>query len=223
MRPVNLLPESHRPRAVGTKPGSSYVLLGVLAACLLMTVAYALTANQVNERQGATAEAASEADRLEAKAGSLSPFGDFSQVKQTREASVKELAGGRFDWERLMRELPRVLPAGGWLQTADASAIGEAAGTTAVATPGSGGPGAKLAGCVRRQSDVAAVMLRLRRMHRVQDVTLKTSEREGTASPTFENCGRYFKFDIAVAFTPEVKREAPVGAKRVPASLGGGS
>lgn len=222
MRPVNLLPETHRPRPVGGKPGSSYVLLGVLATCLLMVVAYALTANKVNGQRGDAAKASAEADRLEAKVGSLSPFGDFSQVKETRAASVKDLAGGRFDWERLMRELPRVLPARGWLQSVDATAVGAPAGADPAAATGAG-PGAQLAGCVRKQSDVAAMMLRLRRMHRVQDVTLKTSEREGTARPTFENCGRYFKFDIAVEFAPDVKREPPVGAKRVPASLGGGS
>ena len=222
MRPVNLLPETHRPRPVGGKPGSSYVLLGVLATCLLMVVAYALTANKVNGQRGDAAKAAVEADRLETKAGSLSPFGDFSQVKETRAASVKDLAGGRFDWERLMRELPRVLPARGWLQSVDATAVGAPAGVEPAATSAAG-PGAKLVGCVRKQSDVAAMMLRLRRMHRVQDVTLKTSEREGAAQPTFENCGRYFKFDIAVEFAPDVKREPPVGAKRVPASLGGGS
>jgi hypothetical protein len=71
---------------------------------------------------------------------------------------------------------------------------------------------------------VAELMLRLRRMHRAEDVTLTESVLEDEqAAPSIDSCGRYYKFDISVTFASTVPAEAPDGERRVPASLGGGS
>ena len=79
-------------------------------------------------------------------------------------------------------------------------------------------------GCLPRQADVAELMLRLRRMHRVEDVTLSESVLEDEqGAPSVDTCGRYYKFDVVVAFAPAVPAEAPDGQSRVPAALGGGS
>jgi Tfp pilus assembly protein PilN len=226
VKPVNLLPESQRRRAPSGGGKSSYLVLGVLGLLLMMTGLYVVTANQVTSRSNEAAVASAEADRLEAQVASLGAFGNFAQVKETRVASVKQMATARFDWERLMLELARVLPAKGWLQTVEASTSGEtdtaaAAGTTAVA---SGGPSAALTGCLPHQPDVADLMLRLRRMHRVEDVSLGESVLEDESNtPSIDTCGSYYKFDIAVTFAPSVVEEAPDGQLRVPASLGGGS
>lgn len=225
MRPVNLLPEGQRRHQPGGRGGSAYVVVGVLAACLVMVLAYALTARSVNQTTSDTAEVRAEADRLEAEAGSLGPFGDFAAVKETRAASVRQLADARFDWERLTRELARVLPDGAWLQSAEASVSGPGG---AAAAPSDGTttvqPGAKLTGCVPRQPDVATLMVRLGRMNRVEDVVLNESAREtDDAQPTFDSCGRYFKYDVDVLFSAAPISESPAGTKAVPASLGGGS
>jgi Tfp pilus assembly protein PilN len=220
MKPVNLLPESQRRRRVESDGKSAYVVLGVLAALVLMVGLYVVTANQVASRSAEAATAAAEADRLEAEVASLGAFGSFAQIKEARVASVRQLATERFDWERLMLELARVLPADGWLQTAEASASGatDDGGATAA------GPNATLSGCLPHQSDVADLMLRLRRMHRVEDVTLAESALEDElAAPTMDSCGRYYKFDIGVAFASASPAEAPDGQRRVPAALGGGS
>lgn len=224
MRPVNLLPESQRRRRPTSDGKSAYAVLGVLGVLLLLTGLYVVTANQVTSRTNETAEASAEADRLEARAASLSAFGDFAQVKQTRLASVRQLAVDRFDWERLMLELARVLPSDGWLQAAEASVAGasEEGATTATAAPG--GPTATLTGCLPRQPDVADLMLRLRRMHRVEDVVLTESAREDAKGvPSVDSCGSYYKFDLAVTFVAAPPREAPDGRRSVPAALGGGS
>lgn len=225
MRPVNLLPESQRRRAPTTSDGKrAYVVLGILTALLAMTGLYVVTANQVTSRSNEAAAAAAEADRLEAKAASLGAFGNFAQIKETRVASVRQLAGARFDWERLMLELARVLPDDGWLQTAEASVAGAAGETTTTSTAPAAGPSATLTGCLPRQPDVADLMLRLRRMHRVEDVTLTESLLEDAGgAPSVDNCGRYYKFEIGVTFSPALPDEAPDGQRRVPAALGGGS
>lgn len=225
MKPVNLLPESQRRRKPAGDGKRAYAVLGVLGVLVAMTGLYVVTANQVTARSNEAAAAAAEADRLEAQVASLGAFGSFAQVKQTRVASVRQLAVQRFDWERLMLELARVLPADGWLQAAEASTSGEleGAGGSPSATAG-GGPTAKLIGCLPRQSDVADLMLRLRRMHRVEDVTLTESSIEDEqGAPSIESCGKYYKFDVGVTFVAAAPVEAPDGERRVPAALGGGS
>jgi Tfp pilus assembly protein PilN len=232
MRPVNLLPQEARRQTTSARPGGAYAVLGVLGVLLVMAVAYVLTSNQVNQRTGDADAASAEADRLEAQAQQLGSFTNFAQVRQTRLASVADVAGTRFDWERLMRELSRIMPAGSWLQTTDASTTPEEDVATAppggTTTGGTSGPHANLVGCTPNQSDVARMMVRMRRMHRVTEVKLNESTREATGpdaeKPTVDNCGRYYKFDLTVEFeAARPVEEAPRGATKVPASLGGGS
>jgi hypothetical protein len=82
-------------------------------------------------------------------------------------------------------------------------------------------------GCVPDQSDVAATMVRLRQLHRVSDVELNESITELGAAASdagVDGCGRYYKFDLIVTFSPTPpETEAPRGEAVVPASLGGGS
>jgi Tfp pilus assembly protein PilN len=225
MRPVNLLPESERRRAPASDSKSGYIALGVLCALLLMTAAYVMAGNAATGNANDAAAARAEAEDLEVRASQIGAFGDFATIKQTRLASVSQLASGRFDWERLMRELARVLPPGGWLKTAKASTTGETASPGAASTPTTGGPSAVLNGCMPRQSDVARLMLRLERMNRVEDVTLQESTRTAVgAAASLESCGKFFAFDLTVSFSPvQDPREAPDGRRNVPVSLGGGS
>lgn len=224
MRPVNLLPEQHRARVSTGRAGGAYVVVGVLAALVVMVMLYALTANQVNSRKTQEAKASEEAQTLEARTASLDRFGDFSQVKQTRLASVRELAGGRFDWERFMRELSLVLPRGSWIKEVDASATGSEEAGGQASGQASGQPSAKLTGCTPRQPETAKLMVRLRRMYRVDDVALKESAQESTGgAATLASCGKLYAFDLTVSFLAGPPPEGAGAGKRVPASLGGGS
>lgn len=229
MKPVNLVPQEQR-RRVPTEGGGkgAYAALGVLAVLLAMVAAYVLSSNQATERENQAAAASAEAGRLEAQAAKRANYTDFAQVAQTRLMSVAGVAGTRFDWERLMREVSLIMPAGSWLQSADASVAGDAeaaAATAETATAGAGGPTATFVGCTPHQSDVARMMVRLRQMHRVTDVTLNGSTQEGSDQPaTVDNCGPLYQFDLTVTFSPtEPASATPRGATRVPASLGGGS
>ena len=67
MRPVNLLPQKHRPhQSDGSKSGSAYVIVGVLVVLLGMAVAYVLEANKISDAKSKTA--ASEQATAEARA-----------------------------------------------------------------------------------------------------------------------------------------------------------
>jgi Tfp pilus assembly protein PilN len=208
-------------------------VIGALAVLLVMAVVYTLTSNQVNSRASQAAKAKQEADSLEARANSLGAYGSFAQVKRTRTDSVKQLAAGRFDWERMMRELAAVLPEGGWVQEANASLSGGTEGQAAQSTAPAK-PTLAIKGCLAKQSTVAAFMVRLRRLYLVEDVALNESVSKGVQGaagdpnankPTLDNCGRMYAFDLTVTFKAAAPtgKEAPLGRDAVPARLGGGS
>jgi Tfp pilus assembly protein PilN len=231
VKAVNLIPsEQRKARPTGERSGGAYVAVGVLGALLVMALLYVLTANSVNDKTSKAAAASQQADALEAQAKQLGSFTNFSAIKQQRMLSVISTAEGRFDWERLVRELSRVMPEDSWLQSADASVAGDDAATsssssTTTSSAAPTGPTATLKGCTPKQSDTARLLVRLRQMYRVSDVTLNGSVREtGASETTFDNCGRYYQFDVTVSFEPTAPAsEAPRGSDSVPASLGGGS
>jgi len=225
VRPVNLLPEDRRPRGTGSGNGP-LVVLAVLGVALVMTLGYVVTANQVASRETELAEVSAEAEALEARVAQLAPYGELAAVKQERIAAVAALAGSRFDWERLMREVARVLPADSWLTTVTASTAGEASGGTPDPTAAAGGPAVILEGCAPSQPEVATMLVRLGKLHGATDVILDESVRDADAAATDqagpEDCGLGYRFAATVTF--EIPQAAALGAagQRVPASLGGG-
>ena len=230
MKPVNLIPQDQRRRAPREGSGKgAHAVLGVLAVLLVMAVAYVMTANSVNEKTSKAEAAGQEADAAELRTKQLGSFTDFASIKDQRLAAVTAAAQTRFDWERLMRELSRVMPDGSWISNTTASVTGEGVATasaSAAADPAAlATPKANLVGCTPRQSEVARMMVRLEQMYRVTDVTLNESTREpGGGETTLQACGPLYKFDLTVNFTPvPPANEAPEGETRVPAALGGGS
>ena len=85
----------------------------------------------MNDRQSKAAQARQEAVAAESKSKQLGAFTDFASIKEQRLASVMAAAQTRFDWERFMRELARVMPAGSWVHTTNASVAGD----TSVGSP----------------------------------------------------------------------------------------
>ena len=254
MNPVNLLPAKHRPRTpTGGLAGSSYVVVGVLGASLVMILFYVLTVNGINTRRDQVAKAKAETAQAQARAASLSAYGDFSKIKEQRVQSVKQLADGRIDWERLARGLAHILPDGVWLTSASASSTGTptAAGGASSSSPGASpgaNPGAaatpkvELIGCAPSHSAVAVTLVRLRELPGAQDVQLNDITRpEPTAGATgggsstgatsagagasgSSDCGTIHGAQGAKWDATVVFDQNPgSGTKAVPKSLGGGA
>lgn len=253
MRPVNLLPPKHRPHTpTGSKSGSSYMVLGVLALFLVAAVVYVLESNKITQAKNDIASAEQRTAAARARAQQLGPFANFAQIKQQRVASVRQLADGRFDWERTVRELAHVLPEGVWLRDFDASLTGDQSaaggGSSGGGNSGGGnsggggqadapaGPSIRIHGCAYRQPQVAILLVRLRQMQGVKDVTLQDSTRgedqtqNGSQAPEkgmTDGCGEHdgranYEFNAQVEFEPTAPAPA-ADAGRTPVRLGGGS
>jgi Tfp pilus assembly protein PilN len=240
MRPVNLLPPKHRPhQPSGGKSGSAYMVLGVLGICLVALVTYVMESNKIATAKSDIAVAQQKTADARARSQQMGPFANFAQIKQQRVSSVKQLADGRFDWERTVRELAHVLPDGVWLQDFDAAVSTEGASSTG-ATTAWPGPSIKLHGCAQKQPQVAITMVRLREMQGVHDVTLSDSTRDsdpdtsagatGDSAPAAgdaQGCGTHrergnYQFNAVVEFEQTQPAPAPGGGK-TPVRLGGGS
>src|SRR4051794_29710590 len=194
MRPVNLLPDRYRPlRGSGQRSGIAYIATAVLAVLLLMVVLYVVTTNGINDAEQKTAEAKAEQAEAQARVGALQAYGDFATTRATRETAVRTVAGSRFDYERLMREIALVLPHNTFLTTLTASSGGGAAATatatpTAATTTGTTGGGAgssvAIAGCAPNHPAVATALVRLRKLHDVTNVELASSNKAGSGTST---------------------------------------
>lgn len=216
MRPVNLLPPRYRPaRASGERPGIGYAAIGGLAVLLLMVVLYVLTNNKINDANEAAAKAEAQKAEAQARAGQLTAFGDFSQLRASRENAVASIADVRFDWERLMRETALVLPEDVYL-----TAFNGSAGTGGEAGGEGGAPTATIAGCAPDHPAVADTLVRLRKMHNVVSVDLASSSKadtSGAAAAAGTPCPT--AWDGKVTFQAEAP---PTKSEQVPARLGGG-
>jgi Tfp pilus assembly protein PilN len=240
MRSVNLLPPKHRPhQPSGGKSGSSYLVLGVLAVFLGAVVVYVLESNKITQAKSDIAVAEHKTAEARAKTQQMGPFANFAQIKQQRVASVKQLADGRFDWERTVRELAHILPEGVWLRDFDAS-VSAGSGENGAPTDGSAwsGPSIKLHGCAQKQPQVAVMLVRLREMQGVHDVKLTDSTRGedpdksqvatgDSASNKTSDCGTHklranYEFNAVVEFEQAKPAPAP-NAGETPVRLGGGS
>ncbi|HWH44847.1 MAG TPA: hypothetical protein VNT32_08950 [Thermoleophilaceae bacterium] len=230
MRPVNLMPEDQR-REAGARPNSSYILLGALGTILVGALLYVFTANGITSKEEEVSKLRAETQQAEARAGAFAAYQSFAQIKQTRVASVAGLAQARLDWERLMRELALVMPSNAYVTSVDATAGGVPAGTADPAAAVANGPTMTVTGCTDSHSDVATVLVRLRKLFRAQDVNLSVSDRgtggdgqPGAGAAVSGSCGSGAQWTAVVSFTPAAPAsEVPSGEKQVPASLGGGS
>jgi Tfp pilus assembly protein PilN len=191
VRAVNLIPSEQRRGGAGGAAGvATNVLLGGLAAVVVAVGVFVVLDNTVNSRRSDLARVTSVAAVTELRAAALKPYRDFATLRQTRSQTVAALAASRFDWERVMGELSRALPANVWLT----SLVGTVAPGVSVEGTGSAGgtgslrsavqsPAVELVGCTTSQAEVSRVMARL--LHGVTRVALASSEKSqgtGTAS-----------------------------------------
>jgi Tfp pilus assembly protein PilN len=229
MRPVNLIPPEQRhgsqsPLRTGPLP---YLLLGGLVALLVGVALLVVTSNQISERKSEIVTLKQEDAVAQKQAEELAPYVQFAQLRAQRTETVSDLANSRFDWERVMGELSKILPSDVWLTKLSASASPEASSGSSSSNESSGasalrsaiaGPALEINGCANGQDGVAGFVTALKQIDGVTRVgvqssalpTEESSAESGEGSSGGSDCRtRNFiaQFEIVVAFDA-----APVAA-----------
>ncbi len=120
-----------------------------------------------------------------ARAQSLQAFTDFRAMQESRSATITSLAQSRFDWQRVLNELARVIPSDVWLLQLSGTA---SPGVSLENDPGIGmrssiaGPALQLGGCASNQDAVARLIASLEEIDGVTRVGMQSSERADTQS-----------------------------------------
>jgi Tfp pilus assembly protein PilN len=182
VRPVNLIPKDERrgDRAALRTGPFSYILIGGLAVAVLAVAALGLTSKQISDRKSEVGQLQQQEQAAQAKAQSLESFTQFRAAQEARSGTVVSLAQSRFDWQRVLNELARVIPSDVWL-TQMAGTVNPAV-TVANAPEVQGrdtipGPALELLGCASSQDAVAGLIANLQEIDGVTRVGLDSSER----------------------------------------------
>jgi Tfp pilus assembly protein PilN len=179
MRAVNLLPLEARYRkrwwAADAVPASPQRILaggGILALVLAVSLgaAYILQKSIVEDRETTKAGLEQKVAAAEAEAARIRALQDSAQARLTAFTTVTST---RITWDKVLRDLSRVLPPNAFLNSLAASAAGPAgAGTAPTAFT--------IAGSTSSQPAVALVLDRLALLPWLSDVTLQSSTRSET-------------------------------------------
>ena len=189
VRAVNLLPPDMRGASKATAElgagrevtggAGAFVVLGVLAACVAGAAGYVLTNNTITQRQSDLTEVQARQQAIAAKAAALRPFADFRAIANQRVETVRDIAGSRFDWEQVLRDLSRAIPQDVTLKslTGDiSSGAGGAGGSSSGLRTAISAPAITIQGCAPGQTQVARLMARLHNVDGVTRVSLSKSD-----------------------------------------------
>ena len=188
MRPVNLMPAGER-RGEGapTRTGPlAYIIVGVLAVALAAVCGIVVFNKKVSDREAEATRIEAHATELEARADGLSSFVTFKQIHDSRVQTVEQLAQSRFDWERVLRELSKVIPSHIWLVSLTGTVtpdvdVGDGAGDDGGLRESIPGPALVLTGCGRSHDDVARLVAAMKDIDGVTRVTASDSAKPDTA------------------------------------------
>jgi Tfp pilus assembly protein PilN len=213
MKAVNLLPNdlrgSRAPAEVAVaEPGGpgAFVVLGVLAVCLVALAGYVLTSNTLKERQSGLESVTVQAQAAAQRAAELKPYADFDTLAKARVQTVRDLAASRFDFEQSLRDVSRAIPAAVTLASLNGSVSSQSGGGGAL-RGAIASPAIELAGCTTSQPAVAQLMSRLRAVDGVTRVSLAKSIKPDTGGvPTTSGerppCGKADapQFELVIFF-----------------------
>ena len=176
MRPVNLIPpDLRRGDSAPTRTGPlAYMVVAALGAVLVAVLVVVMLGNSAADKRTEVASLEAQAAQTEARATALSPYVSFQSLRDARVQTVDSLAKSRFDWERVIRELSRVIPSQVSLNNMTGTispdvTIDDGAG---IALRGSvAGPAVELKGCARSQDDIARLIAAVNDVDGVTRVT----------------------------------------------------
>lgn len=229
MKAVNLIPSEDRRGGAsgsGRSGGAVYIVLGALAALVLVVAIYAQSTHKLSERRATLTRVEQQATQAEAAAAALQGYTGFAQLRQKRIDTVRSIAQSRFDWSFAMHEVARTIPPNVSLT----SLIGTVAPGVPLQGAGGGGgsvrgalpvPAIEIAGCTTSQDNVAKMMAAMRQVDGVRRVSLQSSIKGDSAaggggSGATGACGNAGRkdpqFAMVIFFDPKPAPAAPAAA-----------
>ena len=230
MKAVNLIPTDGKRggarAAAGAPRGPGVALIGLLVIALAYVTVYVLTSNTIKDRKAKIVAVQAQVTATQAAATRLTNYVNFNKVAANRDATVRQIATQRFDWNAALSDLSKVVPPNTSLQSllgtvSPSATVNGAGGSTGGSAVGTGtlrssitAPAFEMKGCTATQDDVARLMSRLRVINGVQRVTLADSVKQdgatagaavasassGTAS---SGCpANWPSFDLVIFFQP---------------------
>jgi len=239
MKAVNLIPNDGKrggARAAASAPrGPGVALIGLLVIALAYVTVYVLTSNTIKDRKAKIVAVQAQVTAAQAAATRLTNYVNFNKLAANRDATVRQIATQRFNWNVALSNLSKVVPANTSLQSllgtvSPSATVNGAGGSTGGSAVGTGtlrssitAPAFEMKGCTASQDDVARLMSRLRLINGVQRVTLADSVKQdgaaagaavasassGTAS---SGCpANWPTFDLVIFFQPLPGQSATAG------------
>lgn len=176
MRPVNLIPmDQRRGESAPVRTGPvAYIVVGFLAAVLVAVIAVVMLGNSIDDKKSEVASLEAQAAETQARSQALSPYVSFQQLRDARVETIGSLARSRFDWERVIREVTRLIPKGVWLKNMTGTVAPDVQIENSAGIPlraSVPGPALELAGCARSQTDIARLIASINDVDGVTRVT----------------------------------------------------
>ena len=211
MRAVNLIPTDSA-RGGGARFSlddglGAYVVVALLAVLVAMTGVWAMSKNQLAEQRTELSRVGAEAASAEARTAALKPYTEFAVLRQARIDTVSGLLDGRFDWSRSLRDIGRVMPDDASITSLVATASPEAkveGGGSGQSLRGAAtGPAVDLVGCARTTAQVADLLIALRAIDGVGQVSLASAAKSDASAQNETECranDQMPQFSLTVAY-----------------------
>jgi type IV pilus assembly protein PilM len=180
MRSVNLVPQEERQDRVG-RPRLAVVALPAAAAVAAIAVggAFLVSKSGVSDRESQLQAAQAELASLPQPGGLAVVAPGVEQETAARATSIAAVLGTRTKWDRMLRDLSRVLPGDVWLTTMRAQVASftpdSVAQAASLPAQGTAPTGVELQGYTYAQEDVATLLARLETLPSLSDVQLRWS------------------------------------------------
>lgn len=176
MRPVNLIPlDQRRGESAPVRSGPlAYIFVAFLFVILGAVIATVMLGNSVDDKKAEVASLEAQAAESQARSQALSPYVNFQQLRDARVETIGSLARSRFDWERVIREVTRLIPRSVWLQNMTGTVTPDVQLENAAGIPlraSVPGPALQLVGCARAQTDIARLIAAINDIDGVTRVT----------------------------------------------------
>jgi Tfp pilus assembly protein PilN len=216
-RRINLLPKTERVRTT-TNVGALSLIAGGVIVVFALALSYYLLTSQRNSLQDDLSALQRQSADLQQQVRALDKYKELATQKKAKEDTVRAVYAGRTLLSQVLNDFSRAIPENVWLVSMNLSA-GDPQTAPGTSTPAAGtlvsGVGAlAIQGNTYSFSDVALILVRLRLLSSLRDITLNNAgDAIGNTDPTKHVVG--FSIDTLVVNTQSKDTQLPISKVQV--------